>query len=112
LPVARWWPDLLGLRTLADSPELKAACEQTRQRTIEGTEPPLSKDARLLNRYRSQHARKYQWCLNELKRRRNERERRGRLIASVQRPLRQYGFVLCQSVLMALWACRAAVPAL
>jgi hypothetical protein len=77
--------ELAALRTLADSPELKTACEKTRQRTLEGTEPPLSKDARLLNRYRNQHARKYQWCLNELKRRRNERERRGRMIASVQR---------------------------
>jgi hypothetical protein len=77
--------ELARLRTLVDSPELKDACEQTRQRTIEGTEPPLSKDARLLNRYRNQHARKYQWCLNELKRRRNERERRGRAIAALQR---------------------------
>jgi hypothetical protein len=81
--------ELARLRTLADSPELKAACEQTRQRTLEGTEPPLSKDARLLNRYRNQHARKYQWCLNELKRRRNERERRGRSIAALQRQVQQ-----------------------
>jgi hypothetical protein len=77
--------ELARLCTLAESLELKAACEQTRQRTIEGTEPPRSKDARLLNRYRNQHARKYQWCLNELKRRRHERERRGRMIASLQR---------------------------
>jgi hypothetical protein len=77
--------ELARLRTLVESPELKAACDKARQRTIEGTEPLLSKDARLLNRYRNQHARKYQWCLNELKRRRNERERRDRAIASLQR---------------------------
>jgi hypothetical protein len=77
--------ELGRLRTLANSPELKELCDKARQRTIEGTEPLLSKDARLLNRYRNQHARKYQWCLNELKRRRNERERRGRMIASLQR---------------------------
>jgi hypothetical protein len=81
--------ELARLRTLAESPELKAACEKARQRTIEGTEPLLSKDARLLNRYRNQHARKYQWCLNELKRRRNERERRSRTIASLQRQVQQ-----------------------
>jgi hypothetical protein len=81
--------ELARLRTLVDSPELKAACEQTRQRTIEGTEPPLSKDARLLNRYRNQHARKYQWCLNELKRRRHERERRNRSIAALQRQVQR-----------------------
>jgi hypothetical protein len=77
--------ELARLRSLLESPELKAACEKARQRTIEGTEPQLSKDARLLNRYRNQHARKYQWCLNELKRRRHERERRGRAIAALQR---------------------------
>jgi hypothetical protein len=77
--------ELARLRSLLESPELKAACEKARQRTIEGTEPLLSKDARLLNRYRNQHARKYQWCLNELKRRRNERERRDRAIASLQK---------------------------
>jgi hypothetical protein len=77
--------ELARLRTLADSPELKAACEKARQRTIAGTEPLLSRESRLLNRYRNQHARKYQWCLNELKRRRNERERRGRAIAALQR---------------------------
>src|SRR5262249_54177448 len=81
--------ELARLRTLVDSPELKAACEQTRQRTLEGTEPPLSKDARLLNRYRNQHARKYQWCLHELKRRRHERERRNRSIAALQRQVEQ-----------------------
>jgi hypothetical protein len=81
--------ELARLRTLADSPELKDACEKARQRTIEGTEPLLSKEARLLNRYRNQHARKYQWCLNELKRRRHERQRRDRSIASLQRQVQQ-----------------------
>src|SRR5262249_28728108 len=38
--------ELGRLRTLADSPELKAICDKARQRTIEGTEPLLSKDAR------------------------------------------------------------------
>jgi hypothetical protein len=81
--------ELARLRTLADSPELKAACDKARERTIEGTEPPLSKDARLVSRYRNQHARKYQWCLNELKRRRNERERRDRKIAGLQEQLQR-----------------------
>jgi hypothetical protein len=76
--------EVARLRTLLADPALKDACEHARQRTIEGTEPWACKEARLLIRYRTQHARRYQWCLNELKRRRNERERRARQIAKLQ----------------------------
>jgi hypothetical protein len=77
--------ELARLRTLIDSAELKDACDNARQRALDGTEPWDSREARLLIRYRSRHERRYQWCLNELKRRRNAREKRTRLIATAQR---------------------------
>jgi hypothetical protein len=77
--------ELARLRTLVDSPELQGVCEKARLRTIEGTEPWKGSEARLIIRYRSQHARELQWCLSELKRRRKEREQRARTIALIQR---------------------------
>src|SRR5262249_7512139 len=77
--------ELARLRSLLDFPELKDACENARQRALDGNEPFESKEARLLIRYKTLHARRYQWCLNELKRRRNEREKLARLLATTQR---------------------------
>jgi len=81
--------ELARLRSLLDSPELKDACENARQRALDGNEPFESKEARLLIRYKTLHARRYQWCLTELKRRRNEREKLARLIATTQRMERE-----------------------
>jgi hypothetical protein len=77
--------ELARLRTLLDSPELQEADENARQRALDGIEPWESKEGRLLIRYRTHHARRYEWCLNELKRRRNERARQARAVGSLLR---------------------------
>jgi hypothetical protein len=77
--------ELASLHTLLDSPELQAVSEKARLRTIEGTEPWKSREAGLIIRYRAAHARKFHWCMTELKRRRNERARQGRAVGSLPR---------------------------
>jgi len=74
--------ELKQLQALADSPELAELDRDDRERVLLLEQPLLTREARLVARYRAEHARRVQWLLSYLERRQQQRRKVSRLGAS------------------------------